>query len=136
MEEGQVTVFVVLRDVSSGGLAQEPPREGVLTVHTPRMQVVTFSFIGNQTERVITEIDAICHTLRGKPQGGGRVVHLSQCREEQQGEIESACDRGKKILADEEPPVGQQEQVTVGQLQVHDGDPHTARYTRFIDQAT
>lgn len=38
-----------------------------------------------------------------------------------------------KILADEEPPVGQQEQVTVGQLQVHDGDPHTARYTRCGD---
>lgn len=37
MEEGQVTVFGVLRDVSSRGLAQEPPREGVLTVQTPRM---------------------------------------------------------------------------------------------------
>ena len=42
--------------------------------------------------------------------------------------IQSPCDWRQQVLADVEPLIGQEEQVTVGQLQVHKGYALTARY--------
>ena len=41
--------------------------------------------------------------------------------------IQRPCDWRQQVLADEEPPIGQEEQVTVGQLQVHKVNALTAR---------
>ena len=42
--------------------------------------------------------------------------------------IQRPCDWRQQVLADVEPLIGQEEQVTVGQLQVHKVYARTARY--------